>query len=123
MFDIINKVRENPNIALNEIKDQLKRYPYNYLDLNQTVCIETRKILKLELSRERLVGNKLSSLYKGRNQKVVLTGIHCYQKLLRSISKLQWKMTVSIPFKLLNLYAHTKAISHSILMNPTLIKI
>jgi len=70
VFDIINKVRENPNIALNEIKDQLKRYPYNYLDLNQTVYIETRKILKLELSLERLVGNRLSFLYKGKNQKV-----------------------------------------------------
>lgn len=45
IFATINQVRDNPNIIINEIKDQLKRYTSKHLDLNPMLSLGQKKML------------------------------------------------------------------------------
>ena len=69
ILEAINQVRLNPNIALNQIKDQLKKLTFQYLDFNQTIYIGIKKILKLELYLKKLDGKIPFQLCKDKNQK------------------------------------------------------
>lgn len=58
IFMTINKVRDNPNIVINEIKDQLKRYSKSYLDFNQIQFLGQKKMQGLELFLVSLHGKR-----------------------------------------------------------------
>lgn len=58
IFTTINKVRDNPNIVINEIKDQLKRYDSSHLDFSPILFLEQRKMQKSELFQVSQHGKK-----------------------------------------------------------------
>ena len=78
IFAIINKVRENPSLVLNEIKDQLKRYTLCACSVFSLILFtEPNAISKSVLFRVRLDGKILFWLYNVKSQKGICNGILC----------------------------------------------
>lgn len=71
IFDAINKVRENPNAIINQIKDQLKRCIYLHLDSNPVLYIETKIVLGSGQSQEKQVGKMRLWPSKDRNPNLI----------------------------------------------------